>query len=175
MIAPHDTDRIRHDDSAHWFHPWESLREPGAERTIVTGAEGIHIVDENGQRLIDGPGGMWCVQIGYGRREMAEAIAAQVMEVPYMNPFSLTSGPPARLAARLAAMAPGDLRHVFFTTGGSTAVDTALRFVQFYNNLRGRREGLTWGSRWTSGEATSNQLRSRSLAVTCAHRKVLPW
>jgi adenosylmethionine-8-amino-7-oxononanoate aminotransferase len=69
---------------------------------------------------------------------MADAIAAQVMRMPFMNPFSLTSAPPAELAAKLAQLAPGDLNHVFFTTGGSTAVDTALRFVHFYNNVKGR-------------------------------------
>jgi putrescine aminotransferase len=140
MIPPHDIDRIRHDDNTAWFHPWETMGESGrADRTIVSGADGIYIYDENGTRLIDGPGGMWCVQIGYNRPEMAQAIAEQVVRMPYMNPFSLTSAPPARLAARLAQMAPGDLKHVFFTTGGSTAVDTALRFVHFYNNIRERR------------------------------------
>ncbi len=141
METTHDIDRIRGDDNDRWFHPWEYMPEAGgANRTIVTHAEGIYIYDENGKRLIDGPGGMWCVQIGYHRREMAEAIADQVMRMPYMNPFSLTSAPPARLAARLAQMAPGDLKHVFLTTGGSTAVDTALRFVHFYNNVKGRPE-----------------------------------
>ncbi len=134
-------DAIRHADNHRWFHPWEYLPDAGqANRTIVDHAEGIYIHDEQGNRLIDGPGGMWCMQIGYGRREMAEAIAAQALRMPYMNPFSLTSAPPAQLAAKLAELAPGDLNHVFFTTGGSTAVDTALRLVHFYNNLRGRRQ-----------------------------------
>jgi putrescine aminotransferase len=133
------TESLRRSDNERWFHPWESMADAGrADRTIVRRAEGIYLYDEKGARLIDGPGGMWCVQIGYGRPEMAAAIAEQVMRVPYMNPFALTSEPPARLAERLAALAPGDLRHVFLTTGGSTAVDTALRFVHFYNNVRGR-------------------------------------
>jgi adenosylmethionine-8-amino-7-oxononanoate aminotransferase len=137
--AQPDFARIREEDRRNWFHPWEYMPAAGAaDRTIVDRGEGIYVYDENGQRLIDGPGGMWCVQIGYNRREMAEAIAEQALRMPYMNPFSLTSAPPARLAARLAALAPGDLTHVFFTTGGSTAVDTALRFVHFYNNVRGR-------------------------------------
>jgi putrescine aminotransferase len=131
---------IRAADNHNWFHPWEYLPDAGqGNRTIVQHAEGIYIHDEHGQRLIDGPGGMWCMQIGYGRKEMAEAIAEQALRMPYMNPFSLTSEPPARLAAKLAELAPGDLNHVFLTTGGSTAVDTALRLVQFYNNVKGRR------------------------------------
>lgn len=139
MNAAQDEHRIRQADNERWFHPWEWLPDAGrANRTIVTRGEGIYVFDEAGNRLIDGPGGMWCVQIGYQRREMADAIADQVMKLPYMNPFSLTSAPPALLAARLAEMAPGDLKHVFLTTDGSSAVDTALRFVQFYFNLTGR-------------------------------------
>jgi adenosylmethionine-8-amino-7-oxononanoate aminotransferase len=139
LNPPHDFNRIRKDDNTSWFHPWEYMPDVGhANRAIASHGDGIYIYDENGQKLIDGPGGMWCVQIGYNRREMADAIAAQVMRLPYMNPFSLTSAPPALLAAKLAELAPGDLKHVFFTTGGSTAVDTALRFVHYYNNIKGR-------------------------------------
>jgi adenosylmethionine-8-amino-7-oxononanoate aminotransferase len=83
---------------------------------------------------------MWCVQIGYGRREMAEAIADQVVNLAYNSPWGSTSVPAAQLAERLAGYAPGDLKHVFFTTGGSTAVDSALRFIMFYNNVLGRPE-----------------------------------
>jgi adenosylmethionine-8-amino-7-oxononanoate aminotransferase len=133
-----DFGRIRAADNRNWFHPWEYMPQAGhADRTIASRAEGIYLYDEKGQRLIDGPGGMWCMQVGYNRREMAEAIAEQALRMPYMNPFALTSAPPALLAARLAQLAPGDLNHVFLTTGGSTAVDTALRFVHFYNNVRG--------------------------------------
>ncbi|BAN50458.1 aminotransferase [Metapseudomonas resinovorans] len=131
--------QIHEHDNQAWFHPWEYLPDVGHnQRSIIQRAEGIHVFDEHGQRLIDGPGGMWCMQIGYGRKEMAEAIAEQALRMPYMNPFSLTSEAPTRLAAKLAELAPGDLKRVFLTTGGSTAVDTALRFVHFYNNLKGR-------------------------------------
>jgi adenosylmethionine-8-amino-7-oxononanoate aminotransferase len=69
---------------------------------------------------------------------MADAIAEQVLKLTYINPFSLSAGPPAQLATRLAQMAPGAMNHVFFTTGGTTAVETALRFVHYYNNVKGR-------------------------------------
>jgi len=132
-------EQTRRDDNQYWMHPWEYMPTAGqADRTIIDHAEGIHVYDETGARLIDGPGGMWCTQIGYGRQEMADAIAAQVTRLTYFNPFSVTAGPPARLAARLAAMAPGRMSHVFFTTGGTTAVETALRFVHYYNNVLGR-------------------------------------
>ena len=95
---------------------------------IASDAEGIYVYDESGRRYIDGPGGMWSSQIGYGRQEMADAIAAQVLKLPFTTPWTSTSGPAAQLAAKIAAESPGDLNNVFFTTGGSTAVDTALRF-----------------------------------------------
>jgi adenosylmethionine-8-amino-7-oxononanoate aminotransferase len=89
--------------------------------------------------MIDAIGGMWCVNIGYGREEMAQAIAEQVRRMPYFSPFGLISTPPSiDFGTKLAEYTPGDLNHVFFTTGGSTAVDSALRFIQFYNNFHGR-------------------------------------
>lgn len=125
----------------HLVQPWEDLENLGREaRQILTGAEGIYVHDAQGNRLIDGPAGMWCMQVGYGRREIAEAMAEQAMSLAYNSPWYSTSPVAAELAARIAEMTPGDLDHVFFTTGGSTAVDSALRFVQFFNNYQGRRD-----------------------------------
>ena len=138
----YDTEALWQQDRDHIIHPWIDLgtaktREP----LIVAGAEGVQIYDSRGHRMIDGIGGMWCVNIGYGREEMAQAIADQVRKIPYFSPFGLISTPPAiEFGARLAEYTPGDLKHVFFATGGSTAVDSALRFVQFYNNFIGRPE-----------------------------------
>ena len=124
-----------------FLHPWENMYELGTnKRTIITQAEGIYVVDSEGNRLIDGPAGMWCVNVGYGRREIAEAMAKQALEMPYFSPFSMGAEPSSLLAEKLAELAPGDLNHVFFTTGGSTAVDSALRFLGFYNNVLGRPE-----------------------------------
>lgn len=139
MKTDHATRRTREHDNRHWMHPWEYMPDAGgADRTIIDRAEGIYVYDETGARLIDGPGGMWCMQIGYGRQEMADAVAAQMQRLAYFNPFSVTAGPPAELAARLAALAPGRMNHVFFTTGGTTAVETALRFMHYFNNVKGR-------------------------------------
>jgi len=122
-------------------HPWEYLWETDeVQRTIITRGEGIYVYDSDDNRLIDGPGGMWCVNVGHGRREIAEAIATQASTLAYYSPWALGSVPAAQLAEKLAALAPGDLDHVFYTTGGSTAVDSALRFVMFYNNVLGRPE-----------------------------------
>jgi len=133
-------DEIRAWDNEHFMHPWESMGVGDADRVIAAGGEGIYLFDAQGRRYIDGPGGMWNVQIGYGRREMADAIAAQAMRLAYHSPWAFASEPSAVLARKLAEITPGDLNSVFFTTGGSSAVDSALRFAQFYNNLRGRPE-----------------------------------
>ncbi|MEX0281188.1 MAG: aminotransferase [Arenibacterium sp.] len=128
-------------DRAHNLHPWASTQGFGEDEYMrVHGADGVHVWDESGKRFIDGPGGMWCVQIGYGRAEMAQAIADQVMQMPYASPWSFTTGPAAKLAHEIAARTPGDLNAVHFTTGGSTAVDTALRTMQFYWNMKGKPE-----------------------------------
>jgi adenosylmethionine-8-amino-7-oxononanoate aminotransferase len=150
----------------HLIQPWEGLEHLGRKvRTVVGKAEGIYVYDAKGNRLIDGPGGMWCVQIGYGRREIAEAIAHQAMDLTYNSPWYTTSEPAARLAARIAEMTPGDLNRVFFTTGGSTAVDSVLRFTQFFNNYLGRpdkkiilsRQGAYHGSTYLSASCSGKE------------------
>lgn len=128
-------------DRKHHLHPWEDLATwKDAERFPITDADGIHIYDASGRKYIDGPAGMWAVQIGYGRTEMAEAIARQVTQLPYASPWSVTTSPAAQLAEKVANLAPEKLNTVMFTTGGSTAVDTALRTMQFLNNRLGRPE-----------------------------------
>jgi adenosylmethionine-8-amino-7-oxononanoate aminotransferase len=124
-------------DRDHMIHPWVDLglvksREP----LIVVEGEGATVTDSRGHRMIDGIGGMWCVNVGYGRDEIADAIAEQARKLCYFSPFGIIATPPSiEFAHRLSKYAPGDLNHVFFTTGGSTAVDSALRFVQFRNNF----------------------------------------
>lgn len=126
-------------DRMHQIHPWAAMDDwRGYDNMMVDTAEGIYFWDANGKRYIDGPGGMWCSQIGYGRREMADAIADQVIKLSYTSPFTNATEPSAILAKKIAEMAPGDLNNVFFTTGGSTAVDTALRTMQYFNNRRGK-------------------------------------
>ncbi len=96
-------------------------------------------VDANGGRYFDAVGGLWCTNIGLGRREMADAISEQVMRLAFSNSFvDMTNDPAALLSARLAQLAPGDLNRVHFTTGGSTAIDTAARMVQYYQHCMGR-------------------------------------
>lgn len=126
-------------DNSHFMHPWEGMETIGDnERAFVEGSDGIYVTNDKGERLIDGPAGMWCVQVGYGRDEIADAMAEQARQLAYFSPFNNTNSVTSRFAREIATRTPGDLNHVFFTTGGSTAVDTAIRFVQFRNNLRGQ-------------------------------------
>ncbi|KOF14382.1 hypothetical protein AC244_27490 [Ensifer adhaerens] len=125
----------------HLLMPAEEMSKLGTEvRPLLTHGEGVYLFDESGRRYIDGPAGMWCTQIGYGRQEIAKAIADQAMKLSYNSPWYTINSPSSELAARIAEKTPGDLNRIFFTTGGSTAVDTALRFTEFYNNVLGRPE-----------------------------------
>ncbi len=124
-----------------WIHPWEDITKLGEQkRTVISGGDGIYVYDTDGNRLIDGPAGMWCVNIGHGRDEMADAIAEQARHMTYYSPWGVSNAPAAELAAKLVSIAPESFNHVFFTTGGSTAVDSALRFAMFFNNVLGRPE-----------------------------------
>ncbi len=123
----------------HLIQPWDDIAKLGEQvRPIITGSDNIYLLDSAGRKLIDGPGGMWCSQIGYGRKDIAYTMAQQALNLSYNSPWYTTSSPAAQLSERIAAVTPGDLNHVFFTTGGSTAVDSALRLVQMYQNVRGK-------------------------------------
>jgi putrescine---pyruvate transaminase len=126
-------------DKDHVVHPYTNFSnqiEEGSQ--VIVEANGAYIKDADGKSLLDGIGGLWCVNIGHGRKEMADAIHAQVMQMQYYNPFGHTTNVPAsRLAKKLSELTPGNLNHIFFVLGGSEANDAAVRFVHYYNNLRG--------------------------------------
>ncbi|MCB1386373.1 MAG: aminotransferase [Nitratireductor sp.] len=154
----------------HLIQPWPHAGTIGAEsRTMIGEAEGIYIYDDAGRRLIDGPAGMWCTNAGHRNKVLADALHEQAMALSYNTPWYTSSVPGALLAERLATHTPGDLNHFFFTTGGSSAVETALRFAWFYNNVRGRpekkkllcREGGYHGSTYLSASLNGNP-RSRN-------------
>ena len=126
-------------DRRHALHPWThfgSFAQEGA--LVVARGEGCYLWDAEGRRYLDAVGGLWCTNIGLGRKEMAQAIAAQAERLAFSNTFvDMTNEPAALLSAKLAELAPGDLNRVHFTTGGSTAVDTAVRMVSYYHHARG--------------------------------------
>ena len=136
-----DFSDIRDWDTQHFLHPWEGMEDQGAyQRTFVEGGDGIYVTSETGDKFIDGPAGMWCVQVGYGNTDIPAAMAKQALEMAYVSPFSNSNSASAQLARELAKRSPGDLNTVFFSTGGSTAVDSAIRFIQFRNNILGKPE-----------------------------------
>jgi adenosylmethionine-8-amino-7-oxononanoate aminotransferase len=124
----------------------------------ILAGDGVHVQDAHGRWLIDGPAGMWCVNVGHRHPALADTLRDQAMALTYTSPWYTSNNPAEKLAAMLAERAPGDLKHVFFTTGGSSAVETALRLMQFYNNVRGRpdkklivsRQGSYHGSTYLS-------------------------
>ncbi|MEJ6669803.1 MAG: aminotransferase class III-fold pyridoxal phosphate-dependent enzyme [Pseudomonadales bacterium] len=131
---------VRTNFNAHVLHPWADLPGLGedADTPELARGEGVYVFDDQGRRLLDGPGGMWCMQVGYGRPEVAKAVSDQILKLGFASSFSVIHELETILAARIAKAAPGDLNRVFFTTGGSTAVDAALRFCQMANNIKGQ-------------------------------------
>lgn len=144
-------------DAAHHMHPFstnDDLAKKGAR--VITRAEGCWLTDSDGNRILDGMAGLWCVNIGYGRRELADAAALQMQELPYYNTFFQTTHVPSlNLAARLAELAPGDLNHVFFACSGSEANDTNLRMVRTYWHEKGQPERQVIISRWNGYHGSS--------------------
>ncbi|MEX5745272.1 aspartate aminotransferase family protein [Massilia sp. X63] len=138
----YDTEALQRLDSAHYLHPFTdhaALRERGA-RVIVRG-EGVYLWDSEGNKIIDGMAGLWCVNAGYGRASIADAVHAQLLQLPFYNSFFNTTNVPAvTLAALLARLAPSQFQHVFFTSSGSEANDTIVRMVRRYWQLAGKPE-----------------------------------
>ena len=123
------------------LHPYENLKDRGTyKRKLIVKSDNIYLYDEDGKRYIDGPGGMWCNNIGHGNKEIAEAVKNQIETMDYCSPFSESSERAAELASVLSELSPGDLNTVFFTPDGSSANETALRFIMLYNNILGRPE-----------------------------------
>jgi len=127
-------------DAAHHMHPFTAnggLAQKGAR--VITRANGVTLTDSEGHEILDAMAGLWCVNIGYGRDELAEVAARQMRELPYYNTFFQTTHVPAiALAAKIAELAPGDLNNVLFAGSGSEANDTNNRMVRHYWAMKGK-------------------------------------
>ncbi len=136
------TEALQQLDARHHLHPFTDTVELHAQGVrIIAKGEGVYITDSTGRRCLDAMSGLWCVNIGYGRREIAEAAARQMNEIPYYNTLFHTTTPPAiELAQQLGEVAPPGLDRAFFTTSGSEAVDSAYRIVRHYWNTVGQPE-----------------------------------
>lgn len=128
------SERWKKNDAAYHLHPFantKKIKEEGC--VVVTHAEGGRLWDSDGNKIIDGISGMWCVNVGYGRNELADVAARQMEKLPYYNTFYTTSHPPViGLSEKLAEVTPPGFNHFFYCNSGSESVDTALRIVTHY-------------------------------------------
>jgi len=135
-----DTEQWQEMDRLHHLHPFtdsKTLNRKGSR--VITRADGVYLWDSEGRRILDAMAGLWCVNVGYGREELARAAYEQMQELPYYNIFFQTTHPPAAdLAELLSQVTPDHLNHVFFTNSGSEANDTVVRLVRHYWNVRGK-------------------------------------
>ena len=141
MNAPTNTATWQSQDSHH-FHPFtahKDLLEKPAR--IIESADGVYLTDSDGNQYLDMMAGLWCVNMGYGQKDMIEAASKQIAQLPYYNAFFKTSHPPiAELSSLLAEITPEHMNHSFFTSSGSEANDTMLRTVWRYWDIMGKPE-----------------------------------
>ena len=156
MTAPirnYDIAALKRMDLAHHL-PAQSdyrLQEALGGSRIITRADGCYIYDGDGNKILDGMAGLWCVNVGYGRKELADAAFEQMLELPYYNTFFKTATPPpVMLAAKIAEKMGGHLSHVFFNSSGSEANDTVFRLVRHYWALKGQPQRQIFISRWNA-------------------------
>ena len=145
MSAQHkknlNVDELVAHDISHHFHPFtdhKTFHAEGGPR-MITHASGSWIWDADGNKMLDAMSGLWCVNIGYGRAELAEAAYQQMLDLPYYNTFFKTSTVPAtRLAEKVSSLLPERFKRVFFVNSGSEANDTMIRFLRYYWQVMGK-------------------------------------
>ena len=148
-------------DIAHHFHPFtdhKAFHAAGGPR-VITHADGIYIWDGKGNKILDGMSGLWCVNVGYGRKDLAETAYRQMLDLPYYNTFFKTTTIPATaLAEKISSKLPAKFQRIFFSNSGSEGNDTIVRFVRHYwavmgkpyrQHIIGRRRGYH-GSTWVA-------------------------
>jgi putrescine aminotransferase len=163
---PTEASRLHELDETHWLHPQGNMgTPPGMAATLMFGrGRGSTLFDVEGRPFLDAMAGLWNVNVGYGRTELAEAAAEQMRELPFASAYgSFGHAPGALLAARLAELAPGDLGVTYFASGGGEANDSAFKFARLHWKLRGQPEktgivgrlrgyhGLTYGATSATG------------------------
>ena len=138
-------------------HLWMSFTQVGGERPlpVIVRGEGCHVYDDRGKRYLDGLSALFCVNIGHGRADIAQAGADQGAQLGYFNTWSHVHPPAAELAARVAALAPAGLDRVFFTSGGGEAVETAIKLARQFHKLNGKPNKTKFISRDTAYHGTT--------------------
>ena len=131
---------------SHWM-PFTANKDFKAAPRLVTKSEGMYLWNQNGDKLIDGSSGLFNVAAGHGRREIAEAVYAQMLQNDYTAPFQLAQPTSFALSAKLAKLLPEPFNHVFFTNSGSESIDTALKMAMAYHRARGESQRIRFVSR----------------------------
>jgi len=153
MVRNYDIAALRKMDVAHHLPAqadWQEIADLGGSR-IITHADGCYINDGDGNRILDGMAGLWCVNVGYGREELVNVAAEQMRELPFYNTFFKTATPPTVLLAdKIASLTGNRLPHVFFNSSGSEANDTVFRMVRRYWELKGEPSRQIFISRWNA-------------------------
>lgn len=151
MPRNYDIAELKRLDVAHHLpaqQDYKLIEDMGGSR-IVTHAKGCYIHDGDGNRILDGMAGLWCVNVGYGREELVDVAAEQMRELPFYNTFFKTVTPPTvMLAQKIAGLTGGKLQHVFFNASGSEANDTVFRMVRHYWKVKGEPQRKIFISRW---------------------------
>jgi L-2,4-diaminobutyrate transaminase len=163
-MATTSLDALSEVDRRHVFHPFSVLgqHETAGPRRVMVSGQGSTLTDDQGRNYLDAMAGLWCVNVGYGRAEIAEALRAQALKLPYYHSFSsMATDTPALLAERLIGLAPRGMSKVLYGNSGSDANDTQVKLVRMYNNLLGRPAKKKVISRWRGYHGVS--LASASL------------
>ena len=124
-------------DLEQFWMPFTANRAFKARPRLIAGAKDMHYITPQGRKVLDGSAGLWCTNAGHNRDPIVQAIQRQAAELDYAPSFQFSHPKAFELASRIAALAPGDLDHVFFCNSGSEAVDTALKIALAYHNVRG--------------------------------------
>jgi len=142
IVENRSTDEWKDLDRDHYLHPFTDHKELGEKRSrIITKADGVYIYDSEGNKILDGMSGLWCVNAGYGRDELVDAATAQLKELPYYNSFFQCAHPPSiELSQLLQEVTPAQFNRVFYTGSGSESVDTMIRMVRRYWELMGQAD-----------------------------------
>ncbi|WP_008313602.1 aspartate aminotransferase family protein [Leptolyngbya sp. PCC 6406] len=135
VTVPPSAAALPTDLDAFWM-PFTANRQFKEAPRFLVGAEGMYYTSSDGRQILDGTAGLWCVNAGHGRREIATAVHDQLLQLDYASCFQMGHPGAFTLANRLVKLMPGDLNHVFFTNSGSEAVDTALKIAIAYHRLR---------------------------------------
>jgi adenosylmethionine-8-amino-7-oxononanoate aminotransferase len=136
-------------------HLWMHFTQVGAKVPIIVRGDGCHVWDEQGRRYLDGLSALFCVNVGHGRSELSTAGAEQAQQLAFYQNWGYAHPPAIELAERIARLAPGDLNRVFFTSGGSEAVESALKLARNYFRLRRESQRTKIIARKTAYHGTS--------------------